>query len=476
MSQQRLIKDTLLTLITLVIFGSTNFIFNVVVGRVYGSAYLGLVSTALSTSLLLSYVVSTSFPGAVSKYVSEYLGRKREKDADYVFKLALKYGLIIASIMTLFALIFSDFLCSLFNMSKEVFLLSVPLIILYGLYMILKMAYYGYRNVKKYFHNEIVADSLFFITLTLLIIFHWKAYIFLPYIALYSFFILSALHFFRHRLKSLPSSGSAEISKKFFTFAGISFVGTFSSMSMRSLSIMISSAYVSPSEVGYLSAAFSLSAIFFLFPNAIGRVLMPEFSYTYGEGDKEKMVRLLNKSTEYLAVFVTIINALGIIFAGLLVWIFFGNEFFTSVLLLQLALFLYWPSMVGRSVLSILSGTRYVHIPNIISVFGLLFSLLLWILLIPMWGVVGTMVGYLIESWIAMSFTFYFGYRFFKFNNKIIAKHIPWLLSILILSLPLSTFSIYWRTILSSLVLIVYVITQKKIIVSFINKLQILHK
>ena len=476
MSKNRLVRDTLLTLITLVTLGLTNFVFNVLIGRVYGSAYLGVVSTALSTSLLLSYVVSTSFPGAVAKYVSEYLGRKKEENADYVLILALKYGIIIASVMTVIAILFSGYLCNVFNMSKDIFILSTPLIILYGLYMILKMAYYGYRDVKKYFYNELIADSIFFLVLGIVMVSNWKTYVFIPYIFLYTYFIFSSLYFFRHRFRGKKRSIDREVRKKFFVFAGISLVGTFSSMSMRSLSIMISSAYVSHSEVGYLSAAFSLSTIFFLFPNAMGRVLMPEFSYKYGKGDKERMIKLLNRSTEYLTVFVTIINALGIIFAAPLVWIFFGREFFTSVLLFQLALFLYWPSMVGRSVLSILSGTKYVHVPNIISVLGLLFSLLLWILLIPMWGITGTMMGYLIESWVAMTFTFYFGHRFFRFNNKLILKHIPWLISILILSLPSSTFSIYWRFILPLLVLIWYVITQKRIIVSFINKIQNLPK
>ena len=196
MSKNRLIRDTLLTLITLITLGLTNFVFNVVIGRIYGSAYLGMVSTALSTSLLLSYVVSTSFPGAVAKYVSEYLGRKKEENADYVLRLALKYGIIIALIITVIAIVFSGYLCNIFNMPRDIFILSTPLIILYGLYMILKMAYYGYRDVKKYFYNELIADSLFFLALGIVMVSNWKTYVFIPYIFLYTYFIFSSLYFF----------------------------------------------------------------------------------------------------------------------------------------------------------------------------------------------------------------------------------------------------------------------------------------
>ncbi len=422
MAHQRLFKDTLLTLITLVVFGSTNFIFNVVVGRVYGSAYLGMVWTALSTSLLLSYAISTSFPGAVAKYVSEYLGRKREKDANYVLKLALYYGIIIAIAMTIFAVIFSDYLCNLFNMSKTIFLLSVPIISLYGIYMILKMAYYGYRNVQKYFKNELVADSLFFIALGAIIIFKWDSYIFLPYIVLYSVFIFSAMRFFNMKLKN-TGERKKEIKKSFFAFAGISFVGTFSSMAMRSLSIMISSIYIPASDVGFLSAAFSISAIFFLFPNALGRVLMPEFSYNFGKGNKEQLVSLLNKSTEYLAVFVTIINSLGIIFARLIVWIFYGDKYMDSVLLLQILLMAYWFTMVGRPAVSVLSGTKYIHIPNIGGVIGLTVSLFSWIFLVPALGVIGTTVGYFLGVFITMSYILFLTKKHYNLKFLTLAKN-----------------------------------------------------
>ncbi len=426
MAHQRLFKDTLLTLITLVVFGSTNFIFNVVVGRVYGSAYLGMVWTALSTSLLLSYAISTSFPGAVAKYVSEYLGRKRENDANYVLKLALYYGTIIAIAMTIFAVVFADYLCDLFNMSKTIFLLSVPIISLYGIYMILKMAYYGYRNVQKYFKNELVADSLFFIALGAIIIFKWDTYIFLPYLVLYSVFIFSAMRFFNMKLKS-TGERKKEIKKSFFAFAGISFIGTFSSMAMRSLSIMISSIYIPASDVGFLSAAFSISAIFFLFPNALGRVLMPEFSYNFGKGNKEQLVSLLNKSTEYLAVFVTIINSLGIIFARLIVWIFYGDKYMNSVLLLQILLMAYWFTMVGRPAVSVLSGTKYIHIPNIGGLLALIITIGIWIFFIPVFGVIGTAVGYYIGVLCNMMIILIFSKKYYSLNLSGLVKGYLWI-------------------------------------------------
>ena len=183
---------------------------------------------------------------------------------------------------------------------------------------------------------------------------------------------------------------------------------------------------------------------------------MPEFSYSFGEGDKQKMISLMNKSTEYLGISVNILNSLGIIFAWVLVYIFYGSEFSSTTLLLQLALVLYWPSMVGRSVLSILSGTKYVHIPNLISLFGLFLSLILWIFLIPLFGVVGTMLGYLIEAWIGMSFTFYFGHKYFNFKYSIILKHAPWIFLILFVNV-LPYFSLIFKMAISTVFLLIYV-------------------
>lgn len=467
MSHHRLIKDTFITLVALVVFGSTNFIFNVVVGRVYGSAFLGQVSTALSTALLLSYIVSTSFPGAVAKYTSEYLGRGEEKKANYVLKLALKYGIIILTIVFLLAFLFAQTISEIFNMPENLFLMALPIVLIYGIYMILKMAYYGFGKVKFYFKNEIVADALFFAALGAIILFNFKQFVYLPYISLYLVFIFTALYFFRDSLR--VNLKSREVRNKMLVFAGISFVGTFSSMSMRSLSIMLSSMYVPHSDVGYLSAAMALSTVFFLFPNAIGRVFMPEFSYIFGRRDNKTITSLLNKSTDYLTVFITILNSLGIIFAPLLVHLFYGVEYGPSILLLQIFLVVYWPSMVGRGVISSLSGTKYVHIPNIISMIGLFLAIGLWTILIPIWGTIGVALGYLIESWIAMGFTFYFGYKYFNFEYKTIFKNTMWIVTILLI-MAIVPVDLPFKIIFSLVITTVYSILNAKKIKFFVER------
>jgi len=421
MTHRKLVRDTFLTVITLITFGSTNFLFNVAIGRFFGSDFLGKVSTALSTSLLIGYIVSTSIPSAVAKYISECLGNDEDKKANYVMWMSLIYAILVGGFATSFTIVFAPSISDFFKIPSDIFLLFTPIILLYGLYMVLKMAYYGYRRADLYFKKEIFSDVLFFIVLAAIIFFKLKNYTFAPYIVLYSSFILLSIPFIRGKIKY--KFADKQIKRKFFAFAGISFLGTFSSMAMRSLAIMLSSIYVPPNEVGYLSAAFSISAIFFLFPNAMGRVFMPEFSYHFGKGNKGEIIKLLNSSTDYLGIMVTIVNGLGIIFAPFIVKLFYSEEFLPSALILQILLFGFWFTMLGRPAVSVLSGTKYIHIPNIGGILGLSFAIFSWWFLIPTNGILGTVIGYVGGVIITMSYILYHAKKQYGLNIYNILIH-----------------------------------------------------
>ncbi len=460
---RRIFRDTLLTLVAMVIFGSTNFVFNVAIGRFYGSEILGEISASLSTSLLLSYFVATGFPRASSKYISEYIGKNKENEANYIFKLALKYGVLISIAITGIAIIFLENIASIFDVSEHFFLLSLPLIPLYGIYMILKMTYYGYRRVKKYFKNEIISDTVFFASLGIIIFFENIYLVYTPYILLYLIFIILSITFFRNKFKIDKNFNRKKLQKKFFIYAGIAFVGTFSSMAMRNLSIMISSMYLPKSDVGFLSAALSVSTIFFLFPNALNRILLPEFSYTFGKGDKEKLTKLLNKSTEYVSFFVTLVNSLGIIFAPIIIDFFYSSEFADSVILLQILLFSYWFTMVARPAVASLSGTKYVHISNSGGVLGLFTAICGWIFLIPTYGIIGTAIGYLLGIVVNTLVIVIFAHKYYRFEIWILCKHfilISFILLIILLHL----------TVIFALCLIcIYIIAGRKVVISFLK-------
>ena len=159
---------------------------------------------------------------------------------------------------------------------------------------------------------------------------------------------------------------------------------------------------------------------------------MPEFSYNFGKGNKEQLINLLNKSTEYLAVFVTIINSLGIIFARLIVWIFYGDKYMDSVLLLQILLMAYWFTMVGRPAVSVLSGTKYVYIPNLWGFIALMADLFLWIFLIPLFGSTGTIIGYFLGILTNMIPIILFAFKKYNLNFRRLLIEYAWLIIITI--------------------------------------------
>jgi len=466
---KKLVRDTILTLIALGMFGSTNFVFNVVIGRFYGSEFLGEVSAALSTVLLFSYVVATSFPAATSKYISEFLGKKDEKGAGYVLKLSVIIPLIVVIIETILVIILSPYVASMVNVRIDLFLWAIPILPLYALYSVLRMVFYGYRNVKEYFKREIISDIVFFTFLTIIVIFRLKSLVYLPYMLLYIIFIMLTITFIRGRI-SKTHSHYKEICKKFIIFAGICFIGTFSSMGARNLLIMFSSYYLPSSEVGYISAALAISNVFFLVPNALQRVLLPEFSYLYGAKIKKKTITLLNKTTEYIAFFANIVIMLAIIFSQYIVTILYSSEFLPAYILLQILLTALWLRMVARPSVSLLTGTKYVHISNIAGLLGLIVSTILWPILIPTFGLIGGVIGYALGVVVNTTLNFSYAHKYFKLKYKIIIKNYLYIIivTIIMVAIPIN---FWYKVIVSTGILGLYTALNRNILKRILKKM-----
>jgi len=467
MSHRRLIRGTIFTIIGLAMYGSTGFVFNVVVGRFYGPDVLGEVNTALSTALLLSYFVSTGFPGAIAKYISEYRGRNRNNVSNLILKISIMYSTLILMFITILVIIFSRNISSLLNVPYGTFILAAPIIFFYGMYMVFKMTYYGFGKIEKYFRNEIYSDSIFFISLGIIVFTDSKYGIFIPFLLMYICFIFSSILFFRKNIFSprMEVKSIKNLKKMFFMYVGISFIGTFSSMARKNLSFIISSYYLSSVNVGYLSAAFSISTIFYLFPNAISRVIMPEFSYAFGKKDINYLVKLLNKATEYLVIFSTLLIAIGIIFADYLIQLFYSGEYVSSVIILQILLLSFWISIVGRPAISVLSGTKYVHIPNAAGLVGLMVSLGVWICIIPVWGVIGTVLGYFAGIFINIVLILIYAKHYYSLKCNIIFMNFSFLLFLLILII----IDKYLYLPIIIIALILYIFYHKKYIIVFLR-------
>ena len=409
-------KNTILTIIALIFLGMTNLIFNILIAKEFDAATLGSLNLVISTALLFSLLIATGFGPAATKHLAEYLGKRDSNGARSSFQISFKFVFVLSALLFIFAVILSEPISNIIGVERKLFLFATPLIPLYAFYELYKNSYYGVNSVRKYLRNEIISDVTFFVVLGI-VVFYLRCWLILPFIMLYLVFtVLSTADFFCY-LKPVKVKQKG-LGKSIVTFASISFIGTFASMSRMRLSMVLSGVYVSAEYVGYYTAAYSFLTALYLIPRAMSLVLFPSFSYHYGKNDYMSVTKILNQSTKWLTVIILLLGGIAIFLSKNILQLLFGSEYANASFTLQILILSACVTIVAIPAVSSLSGTKYVKIPNIAGVLGLVSCLVLWPFLIPKYGIAGTAAGFLISTVITSSMPLYYAWRYFNLDLK----------------------------------------------------------
>lgn len=409
-------KNTILTIIALISFGMTNLVFNILIAKEFDAATLGSLNLVISTALLLSLVVVTGLGPAATKYLAEYLGKGDSDGARSSFQISFKFVFVLSALLFIFAVVLSEPVSNIVGVERKLFLIATPLIPLYAFYELYKNSYYGVNSVGKYLRNEIMSDVVFFIVLGV-VVFYLRCLLILPFLFLYLVFTVLSTADFLDYLTPVKVKQRG-ITKSIVTFASISFVGTFASTSRMRLSVVLSGAYVSTEYVGYYAAAFSFLTALYLIPRAMSMALFPLFSYHYGKNDASNITRILNCSTKWLTIIILLLSGIMVFLSKNILQILFGYEYAGASLTLQILILSACATVVAIPAVNSLSGTKYVKIPNIAGVLGLISCLVLWPFLIPKYGIIGTAVGFLISTVVTSSMPMYYAWKYFNLDLK----------------------------------------------------------
>jgi O-antigen/teichoic acid export membrane protein len=446
-------KNIIMTVIALTFLGMTNLVFNILIAKEFDAATLGSLNLVISTALLFSLIITTGFGSAVTKYLAEYLGKRDSNGARLSFQISFKFVFVLSALLFIFAVILSEPISNIIGVERKLFLFATPLIPLYAFYELYKNSYYGVNIVKKYLRNEIISDIIFFMILGV-VVFYLRCWLILPFILLYLVFtMLSTADFFCY-LKPVKVKQKG-ITKNIVAFASISFIGTFASMSRMRLSMVLSGVYVSAEHVGYYAAAYSFLTALYLIPRAMSLVIFPSFSYHYGKNDYRGITKILNQSTRWLSIIILLLGGIAVFLSKNILQLLFGSEYANASLTLQVLILSACASIVAIPAVNSLSGTKYVKIPNIAGVLGLISCLVLWPFLIPKYGIVGTSIGFLISTIVTSSIPMYYAWKYFNLDLKKFSQILLISFLILVVSLLIESALPFFPTFISTAVFVV---------------------
>lgn len=401
----------------------------------FNADVLGEVNLALSIALLLSMAVSIMTEASAAKFLSEYSSMSNRQR---IFTMLQNWLLVGSLILVTGAYIFHTYILEQIKIGESLFLIDLLLVFLMAAHHFYRGCYYGLDSVDMFFKLELGSVLLFFLVLDLDIRTSGQNLL-LPFLAYYGFFsIFSAIDL---RKYCRPTGESFPLRRDIGKYGTIAMIGSLASTSSTYAATIITGFYLTTDQVGFYSAAVSITVVLIYAPTILGRVLLPTMSSFYGTGDIYRIKRLLNITTTWLFMIVLFLGGIFIILSKEILIILFNPSFAGATFSLQMLILSLCLAAMAVPAVNALSGTKYVMIPNVAGVIGFLMSLSIWPYIIPRFGINGTAFGYIMGSIATSIIILFYANKYYGLGLKkllsissvcisifILANSITWLL------------------------------------------------
>jgi O-antigen/teichoic acid export membrane protein len=370
----------------------------IVFARFLGPSNYGVYTLAFFFIPLAAAVARLGIPSCFSRYVPQY---EKKGELRNFFKKTFLLIAVVSATMTLICFFNARNISSMIYGSsvyyKIIIICSLSLLP-YGIFEGLRASFSGLRVFKL---TSIIIFSQFFIFTALgitLVIFYFKAEpVLLSYLISLIIVVLFFGLVFQKYLQKLNSQ-SLEIKENnfygkiikfsiFFVISPIIFT-LFNYTDRWMLSLL-----TDLSGVGVYSVASNVSGIIFMFGAVVGSVLVPNLSNMWEQGEKDKVMYMLNFAIKINTLFLLSGAVLLFLFKKQVISILYGSEYMTSLPIIGILLIFWLCSSIFWTVRIYAQLIEKTYIPVICCSIGLISNILLNYVLIPRLGLIGAAVA-----------------------------------------------------------------------------------
>jgi len=391
--REKTLRALIFSIISLSLVGSIKVLFNIIVGRAFDAEILGMVSVALSLALFIAILCSTGFATSLNKFIADCLSRNEVGAARKVLDSVIRFSIIIAVPIMIVIWLLSGGISDLLNTETEYLFSAIPIIFFGFLYYLYRAAFYSLGAPKEYLKREFVADIFFIIILLLLIFLQLDTLALLAFSSMYIFFLIISRGEINRRLPR-GDTKRFSIPVGITSFTILSAIATIMSLSTIYIANMYTGAVLGAKEVGLYVAAFSATTLVLLIPNGLALVLLPEISFMWAAERREDIRAYATTWMVVLLIISAIIVGPMIILSGDIIALLFGEGFRSAEVAMVPLLIGVFMTMIARPAMTALLGTEYVRVTASFSIMGFASAFVVWSLLIPSEGIVGTAFGY----------------------------------------------------------------------------------
>jgi len=320
------------------------FITSIVIARVLGPEKYGEYSLAFWILTMAGLLVNLGLPTTVTKYISEYSGKKDYTSAGSILKNCSGWIFWAGITITILLFFFSTPIANFYHKPYLGIYLKIGALgmIPMGLLAIYMASFEGFLRYDLIAFLTFILSPLTFLLILLALLLKGEVeYLF--WVSLISNLLGAFLYFNFYHSKKYPYVKErlpVELRDKLIDYSKSIFVILLLQVLLwERFELLFLGAYSTERQVAFYNLGFNLAnKVILLLPGALAGVLLPAMSKAYGGGEKERLKNIHYNSSRYLALIAFPLCAGGIFLAPRIITSIYGAEYLPSALIFSVVL------------------------------------------------------------------------------------------------------------------------------------------
>jgi O-antigen/teichoic acid export membrane protein len=320
------------------------FATSVVIARQLGPEKLGEYSLAFWILTLAGFFVNLGLPTTVTKYISEYSGKKDYKSAGLILRNSSKWVIWAGIVLTISLFILAPLIASLYHKPYLTVYLRIGSLVMIpmGLLTIYMAGFSGFLRYDLIAFLTFFLSPLTFLLILLALLLEGEVeYLF--WVSFVSNLLGLILYFNVYHSKKYSYVKEAlppELKNKLIDYSKTIFIILLlEAFLWERFELLFLGAFSTEKQVAFYNLGFNLAnKVILLLPGAFAGVLLPTMSEAYGSNQRERLISIHYNSTRYLALLVFPLCAGGIFLSPRIITSIYGAEYLPSVLIFSIIL------------------------------------------------------------------------------------------------------------------------------------------
>ncbi len=414
-SLKLLAKTSFIVFIIVILSKILTYIYKIIIARHYGPEAFGLFALSLMIGGWLALFSRLGLGTGVLRYLSFYVGKRDNDKISYILKFSLRLLFVTGIIAGILLFFLSDMVAEkIFSNSElstflKLFSLTIPLTAL-STVLLSFLDSYGKIGLTKFISK--ILDPLIKIIIIVILIYLGVNLISIPLSYLLAVIITSLFLYlfcriyFRKIFKIRPKKNK-QLAKSIFSYSWPLVFFDLSLWILHSTDSFMIGILKTVEEVGFYNAAIPIAILLTISIDLFGSMFFPLVTKEHVKGNKEIVKQLSQQTGKWVYMISLPLFILLIIFPGVFIKIFFGEEYlvasnalrFLSIGAMFTAVF-----EVSKKLILIKGKSKLILK---ITLFVLALNIILNLILIPLYGITGAAISTMISlAFLGLIFAF----------------------------------------------------------------------